>query len=529
MRGTNTRCTGRHACFLLATVIVTASLRASLASLAAVYSLQRHGARNVLPKTALLAESDLIGGPTLLPQGQRQTYEAGVAFRRRYREIATCSAAVPPTCLPGGYGQPSDSRYGVVGQPGVGYGNFDVFVRSSALDRSIMSGLCFFNGIFPDNVTGMEVNATQYLPSGAQVIPIYTQSDTNDVLIRAYTKCPAYQDNLEAWFRSEEFRKKEDETSALRAKVRVAMPSMDTSLKNWWNVYDAINVWRTYRVGDETPTFDDDFGNIQALAYWLETTKMRSNLTNSYLGGVALADVVAKLQGAAAASANSNETTAPPYYRLLSLSGHYNTQLGVLAALRLDLNPASVASIPWFSNIPRLAAVMVFELHYFDTPGSQGQQPGRVYYVRLVAQDGPAANYTTVPLPCTPADSAALPAGMAGACTLDAFVSYASPYVMNSVDDWCTACGNADVATCMSLALQKANRNCNGGGTGSGEECHEEGLKVAVGVLAAVAGLLLLVVAPLLLAGLCMYRRKAADAISGASTLGLEFKAASPI
>lgn len=77
MRGTNTRCTGRHACFLLATVIVTASLRASLASLAAVYSLQRHGARNVLPKTALLAESDLIGGPTLLPQGQRQTYEAG--------------------------------------------------------------------------------------------------------------------------------------------------------------------------------------------------------------------------------------------------------------------------------------------------------------------------------------------------------------------------------------------------------------------------------------------------------------------
>lgn len=132
-------------------------------------------------------------------------------------------------------------------------------------------------------------------------------------------------------------------------------------------MYDAINVWRTYRVGDETPTFDDDFGNvsfevgrherragcserlpyaplvedksvldtpgwhamaciwanslllppscgnplachgrifcwsspcpqIQALAYWLETTKMRSNLTNSYLGGVALADVVAKLQ-----------------------------------------------------------------------------------------------------------------------------------------------------------------------------------------------------------------------------------------
>ncbi len=172
---------------------------------------------------------------------------------------------------------------------------------------------------------------------------------------------------------------------------------------------------------------------------------------------------------------------------------------------------------------------MVFELHYIDTPGSQGQQPGRVYYVRLVAQDGPAANFTTVPLPCTPTDPAALPAGMAGACTLDAFVSYTSPYVINSVDDWCTACGNSDVPACMSLALQKANRNCNGGGAGGGEECNEEALKVAVGVLAAVAGLLLLVVAPLLLVGLCVYRRRAADAMSGASALGLEFKAANGI
>lgn len=69
------------------------------------------------------------------------------------------SGSKPKTCCP----CPHTLLYGTR------YGNFDVFVRSSALDRSIMSGLCFFNGIFPDNVTGMEVNATQYLPSGAQV------------------------------------------------------------------------------------------------------------------------------------------------------------------------------------------------------------------------------------------------------------------------------------------------------------------------------------------------------------------------
>ena len=41
------------------------------------YSIQRHGARNVLPKSALLTESDASGGPTLLPAGGQMCYEAG--------------------------------------------------------------------------------------------------------------------------------------------------------------------------------------------------------------------------------------------------------------------------------------------------------------------------------------------------------------------------------------------------------------------------------------------------------------------
>jgi len=42
-----------------------------------VYSIQRHGARNVLPKTSDLKENEASGGPTLLPEGQRQCYLAG--------------------------------------------------------------------------------------------------------------------------------------------------------------------------------------------------------------------------------------------------------------------------------------------------------------------------------------------------------------------------------------------------------------------------------------------------------------------
>ena len=162
----------------------------------------------------------------------------------------------------------------------------------------------------------------------AQVLPIYTQDDQDDILIRAYTKCPAYQAALEAWFRSSEFADKSAESASLRAQVQASMPRVNTSLANWcggdlpgvspagyfrfpppapvaptltpqqrhaqsecrhkaphllalfvrkhtstlalnppvalrWNVYDSINVYQTYGVGDPVPAFNaSQFGQV---------------------------------------------------------------------------------------------------------------------------------------------------------------------------------------------------------------------------------------------------------------------------
>lgn len=46
---------------------------------------------------------------------------------------------------------------------------------------------------------------------------------------------------------------------------------------------------------------------IQDLAYWLETAKMRSNLTRNLLGGVLLQDVATNLQAAASAAPNRTQ------------------------------------------------------------------------------------------------------------------------------------------------------------------------------------------------------------------------------
>jgi hypothetical protein len=52
------------------------------------------------------------------------------------------------------------------------------------------------------------------------------------------------------------------------------------------------------------------------------------------------------------------------YYKLLSVSSHYNTQLGLLAALGVDQVPNS--DLVWLKKIPATAAVLALELHKTD-------------------------------------------------------------------------------------------------------------------------------------------------------------------
>jgi hypothetical protein len=139
------------------------------------------------------------------------------------------------------------------------------------------------------------------------------------------------------------------------------------------------------------------WADMVALANWLETSKMASALTGPALGGPIIADMLDRML-VAADDKNVNRV------RLLVVSGHYNTQLGVLAALYLDnMMAAQTAAVPWLTRIPATAAVLAFELHRSD--GSFGNA---TFAARLVAQDGPAANYTVFPLPCASAAGAAI-------------------------------------------------------------------------------------------------------------------------
>jgi hypothetical protein len=160
--------------------------------------------------------------------------------------------------------------------------------------------------------------------------------------------------------------------------------------------------------------------------------------------------------------ANASLMQLPPavvlqsYYRLLTVSGHYNTQLGLLSALFAD--QASTPDHTWTKKIPSLAAVLVFELHATArTAGSSGgkQQQPQSFAVRAVVQDGPKAAYKTLILPCAVEGDAAEVLAGPGACTLERFGALAGPQTLNTSQDWCDACRNGKVLACQVSRMER--------------------------------------------------------------------------
>lgn len=135
------------------------------------------------------------------------------------------------------------------------------------------------------------------------------------------------------------------------------------------------------------------------------------------------------------------------YYKLLTVSAHYNTQLGVLAALQAGADPSRRTHYLWQQRIPSLAAVLAFELHR--------SPDGATFVVRAVFQDGPRAQYSVLPLPCAVAGDAADELAGPGSCTLDRFRALAGPQAINSSADFCEACSNTKVMACVVRNMER--------------------------------------------------------------------------
>ncbi len=450
----------RHCVLLILLLLVITALHFTTADLLLSYVVLRHGARNVLAKTSTFGETGIFGGPTLLPQGKKQCYQAGQAFRARYLDPSSCNTT--DTCL--NQAGAAGARYGMVDdrKEDANFNNYNSLVNSSALHRTLLSANSFLLGAFSEGDTFTRRVNEPYLTQ--QTPPVFSTEDGQDWLIRPYTKCPTYKRDLQKWFSSTEFLEKEAESLPLRMQIQSLLgPSLNASLANWWNIYDNFDIWHTYHVGDAMPPLDDSlYARVISLAVWLETTKMKSSLVQNRLGGGLLADVLGRMEQAV----QHRETSYPVHvYKLLTIAGHFSTQLGVLAALQAD--KVTNSTLPWLGEkIPSPASVLVFELHHLPASGKGGGEAGKEerYFVRVVIQDGAGQGYQEVPLLCSRGVEGRGKGGIEGKeegsnfeCSLEDFFKLAAPQAL-SAREWCAVCENDDMLACKVAKEEKGGR-----------------------------------------------------------------------
>jgi hypothetical protein len=106
-------------------------------------------------------------------------------------------------------------------------------------------------------------------------------------------------------------------------------------------------------------------------------------------------------------------------------------------------------------------------------------------------QDGPAADYQTIPLPCASSGDAAEALAGPGSCTLANFLQIAEQASFSSTEQWCTGCNNTAYPACQVAALQTAlaaTQGCTSGDATAWQLALAAVLPaLAVGALAAIA------------------------------------------
>eukprot|EP00798_Chlamydomonas_sp_ICE-L_P029562 gene29562-5912_t len=324
------------------------------------------------------------------------------------------------------------------------------------------------------------------------MVPVFMNKDANDYLTLAHNKCPSYDDKLNTWYESEEFKEKEQKyeseefkereqkSEPLRMRLKNMAPLMDCNLTNTWNVYQA---W--LQSPETLPNLDaQDFQEVAELAHWMEVTKHRSTLAGANVGGPIVFDLLQQMQGNLRGAMSNT-----PKMELLTVSADHTSMLGVLMALELDNDEIAARvmedheeghdhSVPcnWLATgrvtgeapkVPEFGSMLVMELHVMSPSADETTDASKIsskYAVRLVVQDGPAAVYTTIPLPCT-SEAADAIIGSPGGCMYMPFVHFALGAANGGMPvSWCKACNNSVADICVNYhqimqlqALSKAH------------------------------------------------------------------------
>ncbi|KAG8442848.1 hypothetical protein GDO86_011600, partial [Hymenochirus boettgeri] len=336
----------------------------------------RHGDRSPIvtyPNDIYTEESWPDGFGELTSLGKKQQYELGKYLRSKYTGFL--SAAYKP---------------------------HEVYVRSTDIDRAIMSAQSCLAGLYPPTDKQIWNPNIEWQP-----VPVHTVKQSEDnLLIMPYRNCPRYEELLSKTSGSEEYR-------------QLLEPYLDflNKLAN----YTGFTLEDLYE-GSTLSTYDTLFAEVSNIDFFMvliwATKETMDKL--EYLAEIACAatfgiyqhEEKSKLQGGVVVKAILKEITditeQPSSARkLLIYSAHDSTLNGLLMAL--DIHNTKL--IPY-------NACLFFELHKDD----KGHYTIEMSYRNDTSKDPHQLTLR----------------GCSFSCPLETFIKLTSPII---IDDWKSACG----------------------------------------------------------------------------------------
>lgn len=300
----------------------------------------RHGDRSPLyefPSDALPASHWPEGIGQLTAIGQRAHYELGTRLRARYVDSGFLSES---------------------------YSAKEIYVRSTDVDRTLMSAQSQLTGLYPPGTARNVDVRVKFgedalhedeggLPHMFQPIPVHTESAKNDILLLPGVGCPRHRFLIEKKFASDEFlRKIDEEADFLRTVGRIA----NVSDPEAFNIFDLVHISDTWTcfAAHSVPLPDaatpDIVSHAHNVSNWLLKFRNTGVAVHRLRAGLILNTIREYMVMAALLDADR----LPPEFnnlvkKFVLLSAHDTTVSSTLAALRVfdGTNPPYNSTIIW--------------------------------------------------------------------------------------------------------------------------------------------------------------------------------------
>ncbi|QRW17723.1 histidine phosphatase family containing protein [Rhizoctonia solani] len=247
--------------------------------------------------------------------------------------------------------------------------------------------------------------------NGYQYAPIETVEPESDVSLEGWTECNTFATATTAFYNSTEFKEMADASADFLASLRpIVGPDRPLKLTNM--IYDFLNVQSIHNQSLAQQITPDILARARVLANWHQYRTFSSPNIGG-IGNIAGRTIIPDIVSSLNAFANDSQ---PLRFTYLSMS--YKPFISLF-------NMTEVASeYPSLQGIVDYASAVTFELRQ----PSSGGPPRNLQHVRRKSRYGPSE-----------------------------FTSRLSPYGINDLSDWCTACSNWKDRKCNLIAAANSS------------------------------------------------------------------------